>query len=223
MGLAAVAAWVAAFFLATAPSVGKPAALQAAYFAGNSARLLACLVLFEVGAALLIGFFVGLWYLLRAADPSVGPLAAVGAAGGVATQTLVIVGMGVSQLAVVTAARGGAPETVKTIEQGSWIMFAASAVPTVVFAAALGLAMLKSGVPGRWAGWLGLAVAALHVPAALTLTQEGAFALDGPFANLAPLAFMAWVVAACVLLLKGAGARTGSAGRVPEDAVRPTA
>lgn len=82
MGLAAVAAWVVGFVLATSPSVDAPAVRQAAYFDDNYARLLVCLVLFEIGAALLIGFFVGLWQLLRKTDPSVGPLAAMGAAAG---------------------------------------------------------------------------------------------------------------------------------------------
>lgn len=112
---------------------------------------------------------------------------------------------------------------IKTIEQGSWVMFAASAVPTVVFATAFGLAMLRTGVPGRWAGWLSLLDALAHVPAALALAQSGAFALDGLFANLAPLVFMVWVVAACVPLLRRAGVRSGSPGRAPDGAVHPTA
>jgi hypothetical protein len=222
-GLAAMAAWVIAFVLSTSLSVDSPAARLAAYFDAHSARLLVCLVLFEIGAALLVGFFVGLWYLHREADPSVGALAAVGAAGGIATQVVVLMGMGLSQVAVISAMRGGDPEMIKTLEQGSWVMFAVSGVPTVVFATAIALSMLRTGVPGRWAGWLGLLVAVVHIPAALSLAQSGAFGLDGLFANLAPLVFMVWVVATCVPLARREGARLVPPEPAQEDAIHPTA
>jgi len=217
-----MAAWAVAFVLSATPTVDAPAERLATYFDDHSFRLLVCVVLVEMGAALLVGFFVGFWHLYREADPSVGVLAAIGAAGGIATQVVVIVGMGLSQLAVVTAMRGGDPEMVKTLEQGSWVMLAVSGVPTVVFATAIALAMLRTGVPGRWAGWLGLIVVALHVPAALALAQSGAFALDGFFSSLAPLGFIGWVVAACVPLAKAGDARVApeSAG---EEASRSTA
>ncbi|HET7478445.1 MAG TPA: hypothetical protein VFJ72_02890, partial [Rubrobacteraceae bacterium] len=83
------------------------------------------------------------------------------------------------------------------------------------------LAMLRTGMPGRWAGWLALAVALFHVLAALGLAQSGTLAMDGLLANLAPLVFLVWVVATSVPLLRRAGARSGSAGRAPDDAVHP--
>jgi hypothetical protein len=46
---------------------------------------------------------------------------------------------------------------------------AALRFPTVVISAAIGVTMPKTALPGRWLGWLSLAVAAVHVPSALSL------------------------------------------------------
>ena len=54
-----------------------------------------------------------------------------------------------------------------------------SGVPTVLSAVALGVAMLRSGFPARWAGWLSLAVAAGHVLGIVALARTGFFSPTG--------------------------------------------
>jgi hypothetical protein len=70
---------------------------------------------------------------------------------------------------------------VKTLFQSLGVLFAASGFPTVVTSSAIGVTMLKTALPRRWLGWLSLAVAAVHVPSALSLAQSGVVALDGVF------------------------------------------
>ena len=107
-----------------------------------------------------------------------------------------------AQLAVVTAHRGGDAEMVKTLFQGLGVLFAASGFPTVVTSAAIGVTMLKTALPGRWLGWLSLAVVAVHVPSVPSLAQSGVLALDGVLVYLAPPLFIVWAIATSVALIR---------------------
>jgi hypothetical protein len=95
-----------------------------AYLVDHHLRLLTYGVLVEAGAALLVGFFAGLAYLHREVDRSVVPLAITGASAGVMTRVVIIAGAALTQLAVVSAHRGGDAEMVKTLFQGLGVLFA---------------------------------------------------------------------------------------------------
>jgi hypothetical protein len=198
-----MAAWVGAFALAVTPRFDAPADRFTAYLVDHHLRLLTYGVLVEAGAALLVGFFAGLAYLHREVDRSVVPLAITGASAGVMTRVVIIAGAALAQLAVVTAHRGGDAEMVKTLFHGLGVLFAASGFPTVVTSAAIGVTMLKTALPGRWLGWLSLAVVAVHVPSVPSLAQSGVLALDGVFVYLAPaLFFIVWAIATSVALIR---------------------
>jgi hypothetical protein len=77
-----------------------------------------------------------------------------------------------------------------------------SGVPTILSAVALGVAMLRSGFPARWAGWLSLAVAAGHVLGIVALARTGFFSPTGGSTFVGPVVILIWFVAVSILLFR---------------------
>ena len=111
-----------------------------------------------------------------------------------------LVAMGVAQVQAFVALDGD-PATVKTLHDLSLVLVNISAVPTILSSTAIGLAMVRTRFPARWAGALSLLVAAGHVLAAVALSKRGFFSPSGGASVVGPVVFAVWVVAVGVLLL----------------------
>jgi hypothetical protein len=199
IGLLGMACWIGAYpFGLDVPAVGTRPDSVAAYAATHRASLAVFGLLVIVGAALVIGFLAGLRHDLASANPASKTLLTIGFGAGVATQTVVMLGAATTQAAAVAPLNGSIPAVLLTLFQ---ILFVASAWPTVVMNAAYGLVHLAAAWPARWAGWLSLITAAVHVPAGLTLAANGFWAAPGLFGQIAPGVFIVWVVSVSAALL----------------------
>lgn len=194
-----MACWIGAYpFGLDVPGVDARPESISVYVTGHRASLAVFGLLVIVGAAFVIAFLGALRQEMSQALRGREALLAIGYGAGVATQTVVILGAAALQAAAVAPTSFMVPAALVTLFQ---VLFVASAWPTVVTNVAYGAAQLAAGVPGRWAGWLSLLTAAVHVPAGLTVATSGFWAAPGLFGQIAPGVFILWVVSVSVALL----------------------
>ena len=161
---------------------------------------LAATVVIAVAFSLLIVFYAGLRTLLGRAEGAPALLSTIGYGSFLVVVVLGLVAMGVAQVQAFVALDGD-PATVKTLHELRLVLVNLSAVPTILSSTAIGVAMLRTRFPARWAGWLSLLVAVAHVPAAGALSRRGFFSPSGGATVVGPVVFAVWVAAVAVLLL----------------------
>jgi len=78
----------------------------------------------------------------------------------------------------------------------------ALAFPTAALVLASSAAILWTGALDRIAGYAGIAVVLLQLPAGASVAEEGAFSPDGMVPTVARVAFLGWIALASVTILR---------------------
>lgn len=167
--------------------------------AGAAGRLYPAALLAAAGGVLLVAFFGALTRLVPEGRPGWGRLR-LALAGCVITQTMVGVGAGFGMVATHAAVSGADAGLVALAWRGLWLMFLASAVPTILFTVAGVLGMRAAGLAPAWVGILGGISALAHLVVMGTVAQAGPFAPDGIVGAIVPLTTVVWILAACAML-----------------------
>ena len=171
------------------------------YTLDDRRTLLVASVLIAVGFTLLIAFYAGLRTLLSRAEGAPALLSTVGYGAFLVVAAIGLVGFGVLQ-AQAFAALDGDPATVKVLHELRLVLVNLSDVPTILSAVAIGVVMLRTRFPARWAGWLSLAVAVAHAFGVVALARTGFFSPTGGSTFLGPAVILVWFVAVSVLLFR---------------------
>jgi len=171
------------------------------YTLDDRRALLVATVLISAAFTLLIVFYAGLRTLLGRAEGAPALLSTVGYGAFLVVIVLGLVAMGVLQ-AQAFVALDGDPATVKVLHELRLILVNISAVPTILSAVTIGVAMLRTRFPARWVGGLSLAVAAGHVLAVIALARTGFFSPSGAGALVGPVVALVWFGAVSVVLLR---------------------
>ena len=165
----------------------------------HAAQLSTAALLAVAGGVLLTVLFVALTRLVPEGQPGWG-LLRVSLAGCVITQTMVAVGAAFGLVAVHSAVAGAPAALVALAWRTLWLMFLASAVPTILFTATGVLGMRAAGLAPAWVALLGWISAAAHVVVMTTVAQSGPFAPDGIVAALTPLTTVLWILGVATTL-----------------------
>jgi hypothetical protein len=96
---------------------------------------------------------------------------------------------------------------VKALGDVQWLIQTLVGFPATVFAAATGIAILRSGILDRRLGWASIAGAVVFAISTTTFARDGFWAPDGGYnAFITPLVFIVWAAATSALLLRRAAA-----------------
>ncbi len=141
------------------------------------------------------------------ARQSVSRLSAITLAGATVDATLIVVGTTLSAgLAVTTGEQVGA-DAAASLFRASQVILNLSAFATVTWMAAASLGILRTAILPTWLGWSGLAVAALWLISGFYVFDFGNDALS-TLGFITLLIWLAWVLAASVLLSRSLGEGT---------------
>lgn len=205
IGLAGVVTGMASLVvLAGLSRFGDPPRQMVASYRADRPAALAALVLGAGTSVLTVVFIVGLRRLL---DRSTGPArfrGDVAVAGALLLFGLVLAAIGLSVAAFVQSGLPGGvtPSTASLLTTASLVLINLSAWPTLAICAALAIGFGREpGIP-RWTVVATAVVGALHLGAGVSLAGTGPLAVDGPFAQLAPVAWYVWMLAIAVVVLR---------------------
>ncbi|HZP30167.1 MAG TPA: hypothetical protein VFC99_14535 [Acidimicrobiia bacterium] len=162
--------------------------------------LLVASVLVAVGFALLIAFYAGLRSLLSRAEGAPALLSTIGYGAFLVVVAMGLVAVGVLQTQTFVALDGD-PATVKVLHEARLIVTNLSDIPTILSAAAIGIVMLRTRFPARWAGWLSISVAVAHALGVIALARTGFFSPTGGSTLVGPVVILVWFVAVSLRLL----------------------
>jgi hypothetical protein len=201
VGLAGVVVLLAgAATLGTAPAADDPAASTLAWTAGHRTRLLVAAWALGTGFALSLVFVVGLVAVLRPDGRAV-----TWARVAVASAAVVFSAAAVALVPVATVAFRS-PDVAPATARLAWDVYVAaiqaSNVPTVVMALALALAFRAARPSPAWAAPATVVLAAVHLVATTCWARSGVWSPTGPVALAPGFAYMAWVAALSIALLR---------------------
>lgn len=176
----------------------SPAAVAASLTEHRSGALVALALNAMAWCALMPLVFVGLRAL---AGPEAGISGTIVVVGAAIEAALIGVALILECAAALGAPRLSTGE-VTALHDGYLAALAASAWPTIVCALAAAALIRRTGVLPRWTAGVALAVAGAHALAGVSVTDSGLFSATGPFATLAPVLMVLWLVAIGVTLLR---------------------
>ncbi len=201
-GIGSVVLISVGFFGGTPPGMDDSGRTVLAFAADHRTFLLVFFFLLGIATCLTLLFFAGLRRILAVPDrPERDVWASAMFASAVAVFTL---GISAQACAAALAFRADTqtPDTARTLWDLFVTLLGASNLLTIVLGAAAALAITQSrNLPG----WLGIgagAFALAHLGATVSWARSGAFSQTGVFSALAPLLYLAWVVAVSVVLLR---------------------
>lgn len=207
-GFLFVALYLTAFFglqdLNFPPAGSASAAQIRSFIEGGQLRTALATVSYTAAWAAFL-WFIGSIRSPGSAPDSVRRLEFVAASAGVLVAGLSLAGIGLQAEIMLSD-----PTTDEATLVSQWALFDASGglsgvtpVIRAVFAGALSVVFMREGGMWRWAGWLGVGVAAVNVLGGIDFVIPADWSLTGhPLLDL--LAFMGWIlVASVVLLVKG--------------------
>jgi hypothetical protein len=163
------------------------------WLADHRVRVLAAVVLATLGWTASLAFLAGLRSVIRQAT---GPNVALDAGLLAAAALFAVVGVGyatVGSAAFMAGSRSGLSADLAHLAVSTlFVALAVSAGPTLLLAGTFGLVIVRQRPLPVWMGWGLLVVGAVHIGAAVALSEGGAFGPEGVFANAAPVLFEAW-------------------------------
>jgi len=194
------------------PSSDASAAEILEYVVDHRDALHVIQLIFGAAMFLFIWFIGALRSLLAAAEGGQGRLATTAYGGGLIAAAALIVSLALSATAALHPAENG-PEVTHALADASAMVLAVSAPAAVVFFVANSLSILRSGYLPASLAWLGFAAALFNAfGLGNVFTDHGAFAADGILGFLIGfLLFLAWILAASILLVRKLGPREGAA------------
>jgi hypothetical protein len=174
------------------------------WFVDNDTRVLWQTFLFGLGGVFFLWFFATLASRLRRAESEpVGRLPAVIVAAAGAAAGLFSVGLASFGALAKMADEGVVltPSWRVLFELGNMALSLVD-LPAFVLVAAISLGVLRTGLLAEWLAWAGGAFLVLAIVdvAGRTIGDSAAFGLGGPFGILTFLVFLAWTLAASLLL-----------------------
>lgn len=201
-GIVSVVLIAAGAFGGTPPQVDDSGRTVLAYAADHRTLILIVFFLFGIATCATLLFFAGLRRVLvvpHQPERDVWASAMFGSA--VAVFTL---GMAAQACAAALAFRADAqtPDAARTLWDLFTALLGASNLLTIVLGAAAAVAIMQSRALPGWLA-IGAGVFALaHLGATVSWARSGTFSQTGIFTLLAPLLYLAWVIAAAVVLLR---------------------
>lgn len=201
-GIGFAVAFFASFVVAgELPGLDDSAAETASWYGDHRGRVLVGVVLFGIGIALFLWFVGAVANTLRESGegrPAAVTIAAGSVIAGFASLQAIVVG-GLAH----SIADAGDTGVVKALNHVQWVAQTLVALPGALFAAAIGVAVLRSGILARWYGRTSVAAAVVFAVSATTWARDGFWAPDGAFnATIGPLIFIAWLAIGSGLLLQ---------------------
>lgn len=159
--------------------------------------------LLGLGIAFFLWFLAALRSYLRAAEGGEGRLSGAAFGGGLVGVGLLMAGVAVVNGLAFRTNAAADPTVVRLLFDVSNSLFAMVSFPMAVFAAAVSVSAARTGAFAPWLYWTGSLVALLQLVGGLSLlATHGAFQAGGPIAFIGPLAFLAWVVALSVTMIR---------------------
>jgi hypothetical protein len=212
-GIGFVVLIVAATFFGSPPDFGAPADEVSRYYREDQRSIQTSALVFAAAFALLLWFLGTLQSALASPDRNGASLATIGFGAGLVAVALLLVSLAL----VVGAAfrpEETPPEITRTLDDLSFLVLAPGACSLVVFFAASGAALCRTGILPRWLGWLAAFVAVLQaLGAGAVFEDSGPFAADGVFGYAAFFSFLVWIFLASIVM----AVRTGDFHRAPTD------
>lgn len=188
------------------PSSDASAAEVLNYVVDHDNALHVVQLIFGAAMFLFIWFIGALRSTLGAAEGGQGRLATTAYGGGLVASAALIVSLALGATAALHPAENG-PEVTHALTDASAMVLAVSAPAAVVFFVANSISILRSGYLPASLAWLGLVTALFNaLGLGNVFTDHGAFAADGVLGFLIGfLLFLAWVLAASILLVRKLG------------------
>jgi hypothetical protein len=188
------------------PSSDASAAEVLNYVVDHDNALHVVQLIFGAAMFLFIWFIGALRSSLGAAEGGQGRLATTAYGGGLIASAALIVSLALGATAALHPAENG-PEVTHALTDASALVLAVSAPAAVVFFVANSLSILRSAYLPASLAWLGLVTALFNaLGLGNVFTDHGAFAADGVLGFLIGfLLFLAWVLAASILLVRKLG------------------
>jgi hypothetical protein len=202
-GIGFVVLIVVATFFGSPPDFGAPADEVSRYYREDQRAIQSSALVFAAALALLLWFLGTLHGVLAAAERDGAGLATISFGAGLVAVALLVVSL---SLVVGAAFRPEEtpPELTRTLDDLSFLVLGPGACSLVVLFAATGAAILRTGALPRWLGWLAALVAVLQaLGAGAVFEDSGPFAADGVFGYAAFFSFLAWILAASVVMAAG--------------------
>jgi hypothetical protein len=194
------------------PSSDASAAEVLEYVVDHDNALHIVQLIFGAAMFFFIWFIGALRSLLASAEGGQGRLATTAYGGGLIAAAALIVSLALSATAALHPAENG-PQVTHALADASALVLAVSAPAAVVFFVANSLSILRSGYLPASLAWLGFATALFNAfGIGNVFTDHGAFAADGVLGFLIGfLLFLAWFLAASILLVRRLGTAEGAA------------
>jgi len=201
-GIVSVVLVLVGLFGGTPPAADDSGRAVLHYAADHRTFVLVYFAVFGIATCVTLLFFAGLRRVLAMPEfpvRDVWPSAMFASA--VAVFTLGIAGQA-CMAALAYRAPIPSPEAARTTWDLSLVLIGASNLLTIILGVAAAIAIAQSrGLPG----WLATAAgvfAAAHFGATVSWARSGAFSPTGVFSILAPILYLAWVLAVSVVLLR---------------------
>jgi hypothetical protein len=190
-----------AFFGGTAPAIDASGRVVLAYAADHRTFLLVFFCLYGIATCLMLLFFTGLRRLLSSPQPERDVWPSAMFASAIAVFTLGIAGQA-SATALAFRADSQTPNSARTLWDLFVALVGASNLLTIILGVATGVAIAQSSQLPRWLAVGAGVFAAAHLGATVSWARSGAFSQTGVFTILAPVTYLAWLVAVSVVLLR---------------------
>lgn len=186
-----------------APTIDSPAAEIRTWAMDHRTEALTAIYLLTLGFAVQLIFWAGLWRRLRSAEGVERLMANAGLAAAVALTAIIVSGFVFTAMLDFRASQIS-DEMARSLNDLTFVSVNVSGIVTALTMVPFGLAIRLGGRLPRWIGWFAFAVAALHLIAGASFAHSGLFSPQGIGVYVAPPLYYAWIVAASVILLRGA-------------------
>ena len=202
----AVLVLISFFMVPSPPHVNASSVKIGDYYTNHRNTILTANLLAAFGALAFIWFLGHLRHVLNRAEGGVEALSPIVYGAGMATVVVAIVGaLPATVLAFSSheAAINSNPGIVRVLYDMNTIMYSLLLLTAGLFAVAAAFAMVRKELVGPWLGWVGMAVAILAWASGIAgfyVTTYSGFWTG--FGIVATLAFVAWVLAASVVMLR---------------------
>lgn len=191
-----------AFFGGTPPGIDDTGRAVLAYAADHRTFVLVFFFLDGIATCLMLLFFAGLRHLLAVPQqPERDVWSSAMFASALAVFTLGIAGQACAT-ALAFRADSQTPDAARTLWDLFAVLVGASNLLTIILGVAAAVAIALSPQLPRWLAVGAGVFAAAHLGATVSWARSGAFSQTGVFTILAPVLYLAWVVAVAVVLLR---------------------
>jgi hypothetical protein len=171
------------------------------YTADHRTFVLVYFTVFGLATCVTLLFFAGLRRVLATPEPERDVWPSAMFASAVAVFTLGIAGQACMAALAYRAPRP-TPEAARTTWDLSLVLIGASNLLTIILGVAAAIAIAQSRALPGWLATAAGVFAVAHFGATVSWARSGAFSPTGVFSILAPILYLAWVLAVSIVLLR---------------------